>query len=88
MQLLYKNYNSTESAFIANHTSKIKYLQSESITNDKKSPYYWSAFVYYGEPSPKASDNTSYLIYILFGILIVVILILLISKLKIHGRDT
>ncbi|MEP5340143.1 MAG: CHAT domain-containing protein [Algibacter sp.] len=80
MEFFYENYKSTQSAFTANHHSKIAYLQNKSISNAKKSPYYWSAFVYYGELSNPIPNNTSF--YIFFGILIALIIVLLILKLK------
>ena len=57
MQSFYKNYNSNQSAFIANHNSKIEYLENKSISNVKKSPYYWSAFVYYGSLNQEKSQE-------------------------------
>ena len=32
----------------ANHRAKLEFLADKTIPNAKKSPYYWSAFVYYG----------------------------------------
>jgi len=84
MQSFYKNYNKYESAYTANHLSKIEYLENKSINNAKKSPYYWSAFVYYGQLTKPVFDYS--LIYIFFGILIIVLIVLLIFKLKRHGR--
>ncbi|GAA4939226.1 hypothetical protein GCM10023314_09880 [Algibacter agarivorans] len=85
MQLFYQNYSESESAFVANHHSKIKYLENESISNIKKSPYYWSAFVFYGIPEVAKSQGFTF--YIIFGILIVLIILLLLFKSKIYGRN-
>lgn len=86
MQSFYENYNTSESAYLANHQSKIDYLENEAISNAKKSPYYWSAFVYYGTLEPAKSDNTTF--YIIFSIFIASIVLLLILKFKKHDRNT
>lgn len=49
MELFYKAYAKTNSANYANRQSKLDYLRNSSISNLKKSPYYWSAFTYYGK---------------------------------------
>ncbi|MEP3838352.1 MAG: CHAT domain-containing protein [Algibacter sp.] len=86
MESFYKNYKLNASGFTANHHSKIKYLQNKSISNIKKSPYFWSAFVYYG--SPKVSKSQNFTFYIIIGILIVFIVLFLFFKLKNNGRKT
>lgn len=48
MTSFYKNYSKTNTAFMANRQSKLEYLNDKTISNTKKSPYYWSSFVYYG----------------------------------------
>ncbi|WP_111307859.1 CHAT domain-containing protein [Confluentibacter sediminis] len=80
MQSFYKNYVQHQSAYFANHFSKIDYLENESISNEKKSPYYWSAFVFYGSLEPQKTSNT--LFYIIFGILILSIAIFLVLNFK------
>ncbi|MFV5700402.1 CHAT domain-containing protein [Flavobacterium sp. XS2P12] len=63
MDNFYKNYKKSQSYFEANANTKLDFLKNKSISNAKKSPYYWSAFVYYGGiETPK---NNSYLIYLL-----------------------
>jgi len=86
MRSFYKNYNNSKSAYLANHNSKIEYLENESISNAKKSPYYWAAFVYYGKIGEPLFDYS--LIYSFFGILIVLLMVFLIFKLKKYGRKT
>ncbi len=86
MQSFYENYTDSESAFLANHQSKIDYLQNENISNAKKSPYYWSAFVYYGKLETAKPDYS--LFYVFFGIVIVLIVLLLFLKSKKHDRNT
>lgn len=86
MQSFYENYNKQQSAFLANHNSKIGYLANEAISNTKKSPYYWSAFVYYGTLETEKSSNAIF--YIIFGIFILSIILLLILKFRKHDRHT
>lgn len=86
MQSFYENYHKNESAFLSNHLSKINYLQDDAISNTKKSPYYWSAFVYYGSVEPIKTTNTSF--YIIFGMIILLVSVLLILKFKNNGRHT
>mgnify|MGYP000850197281 FL=1 len=82
MQSFYKNYNKQQSAFLANYNSKTDYLANEDISNTKKSPYYWSAFVYYGTIETEKSSKTVF--YIIFGIFILSIVLLLFSKFRKH----
>ncbi|MFY0712390.1 CHAT domain-containing protein [Seonamhaeicola sp. NFXS20] len=80
MQSFYKNYSNTQSAYYSNQTCKLEYLENPSISNAKKSPYYWGAFVYYGESSQPISKP-----YLLYGIIlgfILLIILLLRFKLK------
>ncbi|MFV8374394.1 CHAT domain-containing protein [Flavobacterium sp. LB1P71] len=63
MDYFYKNIKNDESYFEANANAKLSFLNDATIPNAKKSPYYWSAFVYYGGiETPK---NNSLLIYLL-----------------------
>ena len=75
MHNFYKNYDKTNSVAIANQQSKLDYLGDKSITNAKKSPYYWSAFVYYGVPVAK--QQSVLLNYLLFAFIAVAITLLL-----------
>lgn len=86
MQSFYKNYSNSQSAYFANQQSKIDYLENETISNAKKSPYYWSAFVYYGKLEPAKSNDTIF--YIIFSIVIGLIVLLLFLKYRKHGRNT
>ncbi len=63
MDDFYKNIKNDESYFEANTNTKLNFLNSKSIPNAKKSPYYWSAFVYYGALAPQKKNN--HLIYLL-----------------------
>ncbi|KJD35181.1 hypothetical protein PW52_10900 [Tamlana sedimentorum] len=83
MQLFYKSYKNSKSAFQANVFSKRSYLNSETISNAKKSPYYWSAFVYYGQLDNPIKNNN--LIYVIIGSLISLFIVFLRRKLKRHA---
>ncbi|MFI1771111.1 CHAT domain-containing protein [Thalassobellus citreus] len=86
MKSFYKEYNNNKSGYISNHLSKITYLENDTITNAKKSPYYWSAFVFYGSVTEPVSNNT--LFYILIGVVIILIIVFLALKLNKHARNT
>lgn len=86
MAYFYKNYKGSQSAYISNHESKIDYIKNESISNVKKSPYYWSAFVYYGALTEP--QNTNFTIYICIGILITLFIVLLAMKFKTNDNKS
>ena len=90
MRSFYKNYSDNKSANTSNHQSKIDYLEDDTISNIKKSPYYWSAFVYYGELTKPTTSN-SHLIYAFISLFILVIILLLLLRVKKSygkGKDT
>ena len=64
----YKNIKKTQSFATANHQSKLDFLENKTIPNAKKSPYYWSAFVYYGTLEKSANN---YWIWNLGGLVLV-----------------
>jgi CHAT domain-containing protein len=80
MQSFYKSYSSNQSAYISNQQSKLDYLQNDAISNIKKSPYYWGAFVYYGELVKPNQGNQ--LFYMITGIFLLLITVFLLLKLK------
>lgn len=86
IQLFYQSYKDSESAFFANHQSKINYLENEAISNVKKSPYYWSSFVYYGTINPVKSNYNIF--YIIIGVTIGILILYLLLKYKKHDRNT
>ena len=57
MDKFYSNVKNGKSYFESTHQAKLDYLKDESIANAKKSPYYWSAFVYYGTLENKESSH-------------------------------
>jgi CHAT domain-containing protein len=67
MTNFYKNVKNDVPYFEANANAKIAFLNDKSIPNAKKSPYYWSSFVYYGSISTenKASNYIYYIISLL-----------------------
>lgn len=78
MTMFYKSFQKTESSFTANRQSKLNYLHDDGIGNIKKSPYYWSAFVYYGNLMP-AKEN-SLTVYMVFGIIALFIIVFLLLR--------
>lgn len=70
MDYFYKNIKNGQSFFEANANAKLDFLKDKSISNAKKSPYYWSAFVYYGGIEA-AEKPMNYYFYIL-GLLILI----------------
>lgn len=84
MHRFYKTYTPSASASYANRQSKLSYLKDNTISNLKKSPYYWSAFVYYGNLSTAKQDL--HIIYYFIGIVTLVFIVFLIRrKRKTHG---
>lgn len=80
MEDFYKNIKNGSSYFEANHQAKLDFLNDKTISNAKKSPYYWSAFVYYGGmETPETSPN--YYFHIL-GLLILIGLFLIYKHFK------
>jgi CHAT domain-containing protein len=60
----YKNVKTNVPYFKANTNAKLAFLNDKSIPNAKKSPYYWSSFVYYGSISIE-TNSTNYIFYII-----------------------
>ena len=87
MQSFYKNYSDNQSASTSNHQSKLDYLKDDTISNIKKSPYYWGAFVYYGELTKPTSDRKLIYTTICLFIILIIVLLLLRTK-KYYGKNT
>lgn len=60
----YKNIKNNVPYFEANANAKLDFINDKSIPNAKKSPYYWSSFVYYGSVSAEESSS-NYIFYII-----------------------
>ncbi len=73
MDKFYSNVKKGTSYFESINQAKLDYLADESIPNAKKSPYYWSSFVYYGTLDKKESSNYWVWISIVIGFLIVLV---------------
>jgi tetratricopeptide (TPR) repeat protein len=80
MDHFYSNVKKGQSYFESTHQAKLDYLGDESIPNAKKSPYYWSSFVYYGTLDKKESSN--YWILIVTGLVSLLLIWLFLSKKK------
>ncbi|UUF15809.1 MULTISPECIES: CHAT domain-containing protein [Flavobacterium] len=78
MSDFYKNIKNDVSYFEANSNAKLEYLNDKSIPNAKKSPYYWSSFVYYGSIS--AEEKSGNYIYYVISFLIVIGLFLIFNQ--------
>ncbi|WP_394774368.1 CHAT domain-containing protein [Flavobacterium sp.] len=83
----YKNVKKDIPYFEANTNAKIAFLNDKSIPNAKKSPYYWSSFVYYGSIS--AEEKSPNYIFYMISLLAVIGLFLIFNhyqKWKIFTR--
>jgi CHAT domain-containing protein/tetratricopeptide (TPR) repeat protein len=65
----YRNIKENRSFSEANHQAKLDFLNNTEISNSKKSPYYWSAFVYYG--TIEKDSNSNYFLYFLCSIAVI-----------------
>ena len=70
MKKFYIHLKQKDTYFNANHQAKLDFLKDSSIPNAKKSPYYWSAFVYYGTLENQESNNYFMWIWIVSGIIL------------------
>lgn len=73
-----KQFINNEPYFEVNANAKLDFLKNKSISNAKNSPYYWSAFVYYGGIE-NSITLTNYYFYI-FGLLVLIGLFLLFNR--------
>lgn len=78
MRNFYKNYSKTKSKTKAIHQAKLEYLKDKTISNSKKTPYYWSSFIYIGNTETTTTSNKY--IYITIGLLLLVFYIFLRKK--------
>jgi tetratricopeptide (TPR) repeat protein len=74
MDKFYSNVKKGTSYFESINQAKLDYLADESIPNAKKSPYYWSSFVYYGTLDKKESSNYWVWISIVIGFLTLLVM--------------
>ena len=79
MSSFYRYYGNGKSAVFSNTQSKIDYLNNSTISNAKKSPYYWGAFIYYGDSQELKSSKSMIFLWSL-GILALLIIVFLMLK--------
>lgn len=82
MEKFYKNVKNGNSFFESNHQAKLDFLNDETISNAKKSPYYWASFVYYGSLENQSSNTN--LLWI--SIIVCVVVFALVSLLLFFRR--
>ena len=70
MEKFYKNIKKGSSYLNANHQAKLDFLADKTVPNAKKSPYYWSAFVYYGALETETESKN----YIFYGIVLLILI--------------
>jgi hypothetical protein len=80
MNSFYQNIKNGQSYLEANANAKRDFLKNLNISNAKKSPYYWSSFVYYGDLQTE-TDSNSY-IFGIFGLLILIGLFLIFNPFR------
>ncbi|WP_299524921.1 CHAT domain-containing protein [uncultured Lutibacter sp.] len=71
MSEFYKNYKKTGNKSEALHTAKLSYLNNESISVSKKSPYYWASFIYIGEVSSHQNKNFNFMWFLIVGLFLI-----------------
>ena len=77
MENFYNNIDNKKSYFQSITDAKREFLNDKTISNAKKSPYYWAPFVYYGNLE---NNNESKLWQWALGLLLISIVILLFWK--------
>ena len=77
MQFFYKHLHTSHSKSYALYQSKKEYLIAEDISNAEKSPYFWAAFVYYGEID---QPNTFSYYWHVVGFVLLLLIVLLLRK--------
>ncbi|MDV7186807.1 CHAT domain-containing tetratricopeptide repeat protein [Lutibacter sp. TH_r2] len=71
MSNFYKYYSKSGNKSYSIQKSKLDYVEDETITSVKKSPYYWASFVFIGEVDKVSnSSNTFYWLVIVLFLLI------------------
>ena len=73
MASFYKNYKKTNSKNQALHQAKLDYLNDNTIPSLKKSPYYWSGFMFIGNATISQTNATYY--YLGFFVFVVILLL-------------
>ena len=71
MTNFYKNYSKTNSKSESLHQSKLDYLNDNEVSSLKKSPYYWSSFVFIGEVDAGSNSGSKYLWVLIIPFLLI-----------------
>ena len=79
MDSFYQNIKNGQSYLEANTNAKRDFLNNPNVSNAKKSPYYWSAFVFYGAVETNEKNNYT---FIILGIISTIILIWLFIRFR------
>jgi CHAT domain-containing protein len=91
MASFYQHYFDEELKFQSLRQAKLDYLENKEISNFQKSPYFWAAFVYYGEIDHDKSPRYSMIIWVAATVLAFTFLyqlIVLITKRRIRIKFT
>jgi len=67
MANFYKHLDNKPQPYRALHKAKLDYLQDQEVSVDKKSPYYWASFVYYGHIKGKENTNWPAILFYVLG---------------------
>jgi hypothetical protein len=54
----------------ANHQAKLDFLDDKSISNFKKSPYFWAPMVFYGTVESKNTSNYLMYLFVFLGLIL------------------
>lgn len=74
MAYFYRHLDNKPQPYRALHQAKLDYLLDTEVSVDKKSPYYWASFVYYGHVKTKESTGWPTIwLYVLGSILLLVV---------------
>lgn len=82
MEKFYHHLKNGSGYLEAGHRAKLDFLADDKVPNAKKSPYYWSAFVYYGTLETKEKPYNLTWIYLFSGLIGVVLLFRFYKKRK------
>lgn len=71
MRNFYTNYKKSNNSSSALHQAKLNYLQNSSVTNLKKTPYYWAGFQFIGNYEAVKTQNY----YLIISVIILLLLL-------------
>ncbi len=71
MTNFYKNYKKSGHKSDALHASKLSYINNETISASKKSPYYWASFVYIGDVTSIENSNFNFVWFLILGFVLI-----------------